>query len=81
MAAGIVRYGCRGDSFVQQQVARIHGVIVEAGDQVPGLDARRFHRTLRVVSELHYIQNQLQQRLILVISAGRRERKQRLAIL
>ena len=67
------------DTLVQQQVAAIPGMIVEARNQMPGLEAGRFHRLLRVIAELTTLKNNLDQALLLVVAAGRGKRQERLA--
>jgi len=45
------------DSLIEQQVATIPGMVIEARNQVTGLEAWGFRSSLRVHSELDYIQH------------------------
>jgi len=68
------------DTFIQQQVPGSHGVIVEARNQVARLETWCFNRLFRIHSELNDIQQNLQQRLILIVAAGSGERQDGLAV-
>jgi len=46
----------RSDALIEQEIAGIHGVIVEARNQMPRLEARRFHCRLRVHTELDHVE-------------------------
>src|ERR1700749_64522 len=56
-------------AVVKLQIARVHGVIVEARNQVPRFEPRRLDRLLGVLAEEDHVEKNLHERLFLVIAA------------
>ena len=63
-----------GDSLIEQEVAEVPGVVVEARDEVAGLVARGFDGGFGVHAEFDGVQEHLEQALVLVVAAGGGER-------
>src|SRR5215472_1432832 len=65
---------------LQIQLAGNELVVRERGVEMLRLKARRFNRHLRRHTEIDHVQQSLQERLILVVPAGRRKRKEGLTV-
>ena len=72
--------GCAGDPALQVQLSGNEFVKGERSVEVLGLEARGFHCLLRIHAEVEDVQQHLQQRLVLIVAARRRQRQERLPV-